>query len=359
MAKPSLGAPAPASPFFSPASDQSSVSHLKVTAQSVTPKPDGSLHLDVVSGNVRFGVTLFNLPGRPDFKTGDKLILEYPRGHNPLTDYSAIYHADAVTQSQLSLLHRSNTVSEKTEILPFNFEDKQIRVVTDDNNEPWFVAADVCRVLEIVKPENAYARLDDDEKGTRSMGTPGGQQEMTIINESGLYSLILTSRKPEAKKFKKWVTSEVLPSIRKTGSYSVKGGSETLHPSVLDQVGTVIQKQLDAMFQAELPRLVHGELARQQIAVRCGVTAGQVWKLYNLDTLKNGPQTLSRLLTAFGCEIDGGGKAEQGGRTAKMFDPDKSDKAMKSGLLEHCQRYIRERNGQHQLFAVKQEKPAI
>lgn len=135
-----------------------------------------------------------------------------------------------------------------------------------------------------------------------------------------------------------------------------KGSSETLPPSILDQVGTVIQQQLAAMFQAELPKLVQSELARQQMSVRCGVTAGQVWQLYKLDQLKNGPQKLSRLLTAFGCEIDGGGKSEQGGRTAKMFDPDKSDKAMKSGLLEHCQRYIRERTGQRQLFAVQQDK---
>lgn len=301
-----------------------------------------------------FSISIANLPGRPEYKMGDKLLLEYPKGQNPmLATYSAIYHESL----KPSLLNRSNTVSEKTEIVPFNFEDKQIRVVTDDNNEPWFVAADVCRVLEIVKPENAYARLDDDEKGTRSMGTPGGQQEMTIINESGLYSLILTSRKPEAKKFKKWVTSEVLPAIRKTGAYITEGATlESLPHSVLDQVGTVIQQQLAAMFQAELPKLVQSELARQQISVRCGVTAGQVWQLYKLDTLKNGPQKLSRLLTSFGCEIDGGGKSAQGGRTAKMFDPDKSDKAMKSGLLEHCQRYIRERTGQRQLFAVQQDK---
>lgn len=137
---------------------------------------------------------------------------------------------------------------------------------------------------------------------------------------------------------------------------ALQGAVTDLAPSVLDQVGAVIQQQLAAMFQAELPKLVQSELARQQISVRCGVTAGQVWQLYKLDTLKNGPQKLSRLLTSFGCEIDGGGKSAQGGRTAKMFDPDKSDKAMKSGLLEHCQRYIRKRTGQRQLFAVQQDK---
>ena len=105
-------------------------------------------------------------------------------------------------------------------IRPFKFGDQQVRVITDDQGEPWFVAADICRVLTISKPENTYGRLDDDEKDTHIVGSPGGQQEMVTINESGLYSLILTSRKPSAKKFKKWVTAEVLPSIRKTGGYA-------------------------------------------------------------------------------------------------------------------------------------------
>lgn len=102
----------------------------------------------------------------------------------------------------------------------FLFGDQAVRV-TDRDGNPWFVGADICAVLEIAKPSNAISRLDDDEKGALIVGTPGGPQEMTIINESGLYSLVLTSRKPEAKAFKKWITSEVIPSIRKTGGYSV------------------------------------------------------------------------------------------------------------------------------------------
>ena len=89
--------------------------------------------------------------------------------------------------------------------------------VKEIDREPWFVAADVCEVLTVATEQTR--RLDDDEKGLRTMQTPGGPQQMLVINESGLYSLILTSRKPEAKRFKKWVTSEVLPSIRKTGAY--------------------------------------------------------------------------------------------------------------------------------------------
>lgn len=108
----------------------------------------------------------------------------------------------------------------------FNFNQVNVRTVTDEQGNPWFVAADVCKVLEIGNVSQAMTRLDDDEKAditTNDTSSNGVTQKrnMTTINESGLYSLILTSRKPEAKSFKKWVTSEVLPSIRKTGSYSV------------------------------------------------------------------------------------------------------------------------------------------
>jgi len=99
-----------------------------------------------------------------------------------------------------------------------NFEGAAVRLVQIDG-EPWFVAADVCEVLDVQNVAQAVARLDDDE---RYMFNIGRQGEVHVINESGLYSLILTSRKPEAKRFKKWVTGEVLPAIRKTGSYSVK-----------------------------------------------------------------------------------------------------------------------------------------
>ncbi|CAK7192253.1 hypothetical protein COMNV_00444 [Commensalibacter sp. Nvir] len=105
-------------------------------------------------------------------------------------------------------------------ILSFNFDNANVRVI-DKNNEPWFVLKDICNVLDISKYRDASSRLDDDERGSVRLDTPGGKQEITVINESGLYSLILRSQKPEAKRFKKWVTAEVLPSIRKTGSYSI------------------------------------------------------------------------------------------------------------------------------------------
>lgn len=101
----------------------------------------------------------------------------------------------------------------------FNYNGNQVRTVMVDG-EPWFVAKDVCEVLELEKVDRAIAALDDDEKDTHIVSTLGGNQRMSIINEPGLYSLVLRSRKPEARQFKRWITHEVLPDIRKTGGYS-------------------------------------------------------------------------------------------------------------------------------------------
>lgn len=112
-----------------------------------------------------------------------------------------------------------NTMNELT---TFVFEAQQVRTTTI-NGEPWFVGRDVATILGYAKPQNAIsAHVDeDDRKGAPIQGTLGGTQEMTIINESGVYSLVFGSKLPEAKKFKHWVTSEVLPTIRKTGKYKI------------------------------------------------------------------------------------------------------------------------------------------
>ena len=97
------------------------------------------------------------------------------------------------------------------------FGDVRIALV---NGEPWFVAADVCKALDIINPSDALKRLDDDEKNTLVLtyGIPGNPTK-TVVNEYGLYTLVLRSRKPEAKAFRRWITHEVLPIIRKTGGY--------------------------------------------------------------------------------------------------------------------------------------------
>ena len=109
----------------------------------------------------------------------------------------------------------------------FKFEQNDVRTITDEHGEPWFVAKDVCEVLEIERTDSALRNLDDDEKGTRKMSTLGGTQQVSIISESGLYALIMRSNKPQAKHFRKWVTSEVLPAIRKTGGYISAQPDET------------------------------------------------------------------------------------------------------------------------------------
>ncbi|MEZ5846492.1 MAG: Bro-N domain-containing protein [Geminicoccaceae bacterium] len=105
-------------------------------------------------------------------------------------------------------------------LIPFDFEGNGVRIIQRDDN-PWFVGKDVCEALEIRNHNDALKRLDDDEKQGVAITDPlGGRQTALAINESGLYSLILTSRKDAAKRFKKWVTSVVLPTIRHTGSYN-------------------------------------------------------------------------------------------------------------------------------------------
>lgn len=102
-----------------------------------------------------------------------------------------------------------------------NSEFGKIRTMSV-NNEPWFVGKDVAEILGYGNPRQGIAsHVDDEDKGVQKMDTPSGTQNMTIINESGLYSLILGSKLPAAKKFKRWITSEVIPSIRKTGGYNL------------------------------------------------------------------------------------------------------------------------------------------
>ncbi|WP_270559111.1 phage antirepressor [Bifidobacterium pseudocatenulatum] len=106
------------------------------------------------------------------------------------------------------------------EIQRFEFKGAALRTLTDENGEPWFVAKDVCDVLELSNVGQALARLDDDEKSSITLndGTPGNPNK-AIVSESGLYALVLASRKPEAHEFQRWVTHEVLPQIRRTGGY--------------------------------------------------------------------------------------------------------------------------------------------
>jgi prophage antirepressor-like protein len=128
-----------------------------------------------------------------------------------------------------------------------------IRVLVDDLGNPRFVAKDVCDPLGFGNPRSSLALLDDDEKGVHTVDTPGGPQKLTTISESGLYSMVLRSRKPEAKRFKKWVTSEVLPSIRKHGMYATPATVESMlaDPDTMIQTLQALKTEREARLEAE------------------------------------------------------------------------------------------------------------
>lgn len=118
------------------------------------------------------------------------------------------------------------TTNNQNQIQAFGFGDSLVRTVAV-NGESWFVARDVCACLDIDNNRDALSRLADDEKGVATTDTLGGRQEVAIISEAGLYRLIFTSRKTEAETFRRWVTHEVLPTIRKTGGYGVQPAAST------------------------------------------------------------------------------------------------------------------------------------
>lgn len=137
-------------------------------------------------------------------------------------------------------------------IQKFNFQDHEVRVIQGEDSEPRWVAIDVSRILGFSEASAMTRHLDDDEKGLSNWQTPGGSQQMITITESGLYSAVLRSRKPEAKIFKKWVTSEVLPSIRKTGGYQVAeiSDDELMARAVLAANTKIKSLEMDNLAQA-------------------------------------------------------------------------------------------------------------
>lgn len=165
-----------------------------------------------------------------DFYNGRESVIWWCKGNNALITSPACNcssHLSNRLSPYLFFMNYKNegqaqTKNEQIELLEFKFNSNNQNVHIElINNEPWFIAKDVCDILELDNVTKALYPLDDDEKLTLPVVRSGQTREMNFVNESGLYSLIFQSRKPEAKKFKKWVTSEVLPSIRKTGGYNM------------------------------------------------------------------------------------------------------------------------------------------
>jgi prophage antirepressor-like protein len=135
-------------------------------------------------------------------------------------------------------------------VTPFNFKNNEVRTLTDEKGDPWFLAVDVCNALSLSNSRKAVSALDDDEKFDVTISytekkSIGSTQKYNIVNEFGLYNLIFNSRKPEAKAFKRWVTHEVLPQIRKSGTYSMQFNHPSTQALSSDDTPTGFNKGID------------------------------------------------------------------------------------------------------------------
>lgn len=169
------------------------------------------------------------------------------------------------------------------ELKVFNYQDNEVRTM-EVNGEPWFVLKDVCSVLGLGSAHKVADRLDEDERNQIPLtDSLGREQETTIINESGLYNVILRSDKPEAKPFRKWVTSEVLPSIRKTGSYNQKPLSPVEMFAMQAQINLEQERRLAAVEnrQDELTlKVQHNSDAMDKVtaAYTAPLASGETWQ---------------------------------------------------------------------------------
>lgn len=181
-------------------------------------------------------------------------------------------------QANLPLFPLGDAKTDVGDTYKFSFEDNEVRIVLR-HGDPWFVAADVATVLDVGRTDDSVRRLDEDERGTDTIRTPGGNQKMVVINESGLYSLILTSRKEAAKRFKKWVTAEVLPQIRKTGHF----GRPITIPTTAEAFASAFQMIADS------------ERRHSQTAVALAAIGERVEIIEQLSPLKAKPQNAESL----------------------------------------------------------------
>lgn len=179
-----------------------------------------------------------------------------------------------------------------TNLQTWSYENSEIRTVEKDG-EPWWVLADVCKVLELSSPHKVADRLEADEKGRNLIPTLGGMQEMTTVNESGLYAVILRSDKPQAKPFRRWVTSEVLPSIRKHGAYMTDQTLEQAltSPDFLIQLATQLKeekeqrKQLEAKVEQDKPKVLFADSVS---ASKSSILVGELAKILKQNSVDTG-----------------------------------------------------------------------
>ena len=152
------------------------------------------------------------------------------------------------------------------------------------NGEPWFVAVDVCKALQIANSRDALTRIDDDEKGVVLTDTLGGKQEVTIVNEPGLYMLVLSSRKPEAKAFKRWITHEVIPAIRKHGAYISPNAEAVQVTPTIEQY--IASARIIATCRADRLRMVIGLLDKAGISMPMDISTNSKVERVNTAELQ-------------------------------------------------------------------------
>lgn len=191
------------------------------------------------------------------------------------------------------------------EIQKFDFKGASLRTLTDKAGEPWFVAKDVCDILEISNPSDALKRLDDDERSRVNLGRQG---ETNIVNEAGLYVLVLGSRKPEAHEFQRWVTHEVLPSIRKHGGYMV--GQERMTP---EQMALASMRWLQSKVDEQAKQLKAQEgkvlFANAVETARTSILVGDFAKILKSNGIDIGPRRLFAWLREHGWLIKAKGSS--------------------------------------------------
>jgi anti-repressor protein len=148
-----------------------------------------------------------------------------------------------------------------SEITTFNFNAAEVRTLQVDG-EPWFVLRDVCSILDVAQPVRVAQSLDEDEVTTTHVTDSLGREQHTyIINEPGLYSVVLRSRKPEAKAFKRWVTHEVLPAIRRTGSYAAQPALPQTYADALRELAAIVEAReaLEAKVASDAPKVLFAD----------------------------------------------------------------------------------------------------
>ena len=220
----------------------------------------------------------------------------------------------------------------------FDFDGKCVRVVEIDG-QPWWVARDVCHILGLANVKMSVSKLDEDEKGTSKICTPGGNQSMTVINESGLYCLIMRSNKAEAKKFRRWITMHVLPEIRRHGAYL----TDRKIAEILSSPDTIIKLAHDLKAEREncavlleklnddLPKVLFAESVEASVST---ILIGDLAKIMKQNGIDIGPNRLFEWMRDNGYLMKNSGSRNM-----------PTQKAMEAGLFKISERVICDPSG--------------